>query len=46
MSQSKQVKGKKNDGKGMIVVMEMIFGMVSRRSGWSVRVRNVGYGCQ
>ena len=27
-------------------MMVMIFGMVSRRNGWSVRINNVRYGCQ
>ena len=30
----------------LIVVREMIFGKVSGRNGWSVRMKNVRYRCQ
>ena len=48
----KQVKGRRNDGN---CVQSSVrhgdndvndFGMVSRRNGWSVRMKNVWYGCQ
>ena len=51
MSQ-KQVKGRRKDGNGVQSSVRHIendgndFGMVSRRNGWSVRMKKVMYGCQ
>ena len=37
---------KKMEREGNVVVERMIFGMASRKSGWSVRMRNARYGYQ
>ena len=51
MSQ-KQVKGRGRDGNGVQSSVRHCendgndFGMVSMRNGWSMRMKNVSYGCQ
>ena len=44
--QAKERKKKEREMKAVVNMMRMIFGMVSRKSGCSVRIRNVKYGCQ